>query len=564
MDFIKKNSDKLYNILLLSIFLLFFIRMINLDADLPPLRLLDYSSVDEGIYGNLALNKINYGFLNPNTFFNYNLLEISPQTIINLFGNLLIYISMFLFGDNYYGFRLPIILICFVSLIIIFKCMCLIENEYARRNRKLKLIIITLFLTSFQFYNTSRIVEPTAFRLISVAIVIYIFLKFKHNNTIRSILLGFISTISIFLIYINNSFLLIGFALYLLCVYKKNKKEVIESLVYGSVGIILAILISSIYYWLWGTNIINNSISLISSFQTNSMYSFSKTISFSTYFERIFRFLSSNLFFYMCPIIVIIVINLKCIMQEIIGKNKNIIFYISLIVAFVFQTIVSEDFVNRKSIVLIPIIVCLIFEIFIIRREKVLKDIPFYNVFICILILLILYYYKFMYYPYADFNNYDIASVFIFYICPSLVFLISHCILKNNSNKISVIYVCAIILGNIMFTYRYNFRNVNFSERNAMIELSKYNNEFILGEYENGFTLYNDFLPVLDTRENILTLMKTGEYKYYFDYSNVDEFLKAEFPGITLEKEFIVTRNFPNQYGNNDMCVYKIIVENEK
>ena len=111
--------------------------------------------------------------------------------------------------------------------------------------------------------------------------------------------------------------------------------------------------------------------------------------------------------------------------------------------------------------------------------------------------------------------------------------------------------------------YRYNFKHINFGEKEAMISLREFDDEIILGEYENGFTLYNNFIPLLESREKTYELMKSGKYKFYFDYANVDGYLNTTFPNIKFEKYKIIKRQFPNQYGNNDMCVYKIKYEED-
>ena len=86
---------------------IYFLRILNLDQDLPPWGIGYYQPVDEGSYSLLALNYTHYGYLNPTTIGDISYEVNTPlQTRTNIFGNILSIISLSLFGNNYYGFRL--------------------------------------------------------------------------------------------------------------------------------------------------------------------------------------------------------------------------------------------------------------------------------------------------------------------------------------------------------------------------------------------------------------------------------------------------------------------------
>ena len=57
------HKNIVQRLIYLLLLLLFLIRIINIEADIPQTYLVDYSSTDEGIYGNLALNLQNWGSL---------------------------------------------------------------------------------------------------------------------------------------------------------------------------------------------------------------------------------------------------------------------------------------------------------------------------------------------------------------------------------------------------------------------------------------------------------------------------------------------------------------------
>lgn len=124
------KSKKSYFLILGLLLLLFFVRLIFLDGDIPPNSLLDYSPVDEGIYGNLALNTINFNSINPNSYFGVDFINMSGQVILNFIGNIFIMIGLFVFGDNYFGFRIPIVITTLITFIIIYAIFIEIEKKY--------------------------------------------------------------------------------------------------------------------------------------------------------------------------------------------------------------------------------------------------------------------------------------------------------------------------------------------------------------------------------------------------------------------------------------------------
>ena len=89
---------------ILAISLIYFLRIIYIDADVPAWGVSTYMPIDEGIYAELALNLLTFGSIDPNQYFQgqYEFL-VSAQATINVFGNLVTYVTLLLFGDNYFG-----------------------------------------------------------------------------------------------------------------------------------------------------------------------------------------------------------------------------------------------------------------------------------------------------------------------------------------------------------------------------------------------------------------------------------------------------------------------------
>jgi len=96
-------------------------------------------------------------------------------------------------------------------------------------------------------------------------------------------------------------------------------------------------------------------------------------------------------------------------------------------------------------------------------------------------------------------------------------------------------------------------------------------NNYVLGEYENGFTLYNDIVPVLDTYENLKQYMEEDTSLLYFDYSDKYDSSQRYFFDDTLfaDSDYTVTlmAQFPRAYQTfgkkRDMALYRIVLKHE-
>ena len=565
--FQKRIVQKIIYVLL---FLLFFVRIINIEADIPQTYLVDYSSTDEGIYANLALNLQNWGTLMHPLKVSGITLKHNPQIILDIIGNLVTYVFMYIFGDNYYGFRLGVVFIAFLTVVFIIISIRNLKKNYGIKNYYFEIFTLIFLDTSFIFYSASRVVEPTIFRLFFSAIILWTFVSVRKNS-LKSFLIGFFTTISIFLVYVNNTFLILGILIYILILFfMKQKKEAIQNIIYGSIGAVSGILLSEIYYLaIWGTEAFKNLFEIIKLFNSNANYTIvaeNTKVSYSfylfIYIKRVIRFISSNLFFYSLTIFSLVMASLYNVKNFFKSKKKEYFFCLSMIVALFIQTLVSEDFINRKSIVLLPFIIFICIEYLILYQKKEVS-LSLYNVGEIFFIIFCIVVQK-IYLPfsgYAGFNTNDKVITIFYILFPTLIFLLSLSMRWSYRLLISMFLIFS--LGNLFFIHRYYFRNIYFYDKKMMIALNKYENKIILGEYVNGYTLYNDIKTLPITREETKKLMDTGDYYYYFDYSDVQSWLDFEFGRKRLKLVVEYPRSTFNQYGNSNMGIYRVWREPE-
>ncbi len=174
--------------------------------------------------------------------------------------------------------------------------------------------------------------------------------------------------------------------------------------------------ISNLLYVLGGTDFLTNTIMIMNDFQYNTMYAISNN-NFLIFFNRVISFFTSNLFIYCTPFLIGLFIFLKQILCFFKEKNETIIFSTLTIFSLFIQTLVTEDFINRKIIVLLPVFCMLFYELFIYYRiEGKINTLKSINL-LTILVIILCFIKKFFFgnIGYTQYNSTDILISFLFF-----------------------------------------------------------------------------------------------------------------------------------------------------
>ncbi len=524
---------------LFMIFILIFVfslRLIYIESDFAaPWGVLNYQPIDEGVYANLALNKINYGVLNPNLTIDpqYEYL-MQPHVITNIFGNTIVYIGLKLFGDNYLGFRIGSIIIGLLSSILLYFTLYNIQKRMTEKqtiSKKSYLLIsaITLlFSFNFVFYNASRSTEPTLYRMFCLIMVLFVFSSFKMRDSLKAFLMVFISVSSIFFVYVTNVFILLAFIMLLFVWLKQKKYECCRKyLLFGTLGGVCAYLISLYYYiHFWDTTPIKNLFACINSFSNTGGY----TVAASNYLTNISAFFSSNILLYNPLLICGMVWGLYFILNRKNETDDLIILSYSMIIAMFLQTLFSEDYIVRKALVILPVFaIVLYYSIYnyckhctniTLKVKLILNSISVIGGIFAVVYRLFLINNQ----TNLDFSSKDRIILITLISSFSVILLIGQ---FNQKYVMHMFYLLiTIIVGaNALFVLKYNWMNQTYLDKKAMIDLNdRVEDGYVLGEYINGFTLYNDLKPILHTQETLFEYMKDSRELYYFDYSNYNTY----------------------------------------
>jgi hypothetical protein len=533
---------------LLALAGLFMLRTAFLDQDLPPWGIAGYQPIDEGSYSILALNMLNYGKLNLDGPEMEYPAYTPPHVRVNLVGNALSYASMKLFGKNYFGYRLPSVMWAIGCLILVMLFIREIDKvDGGNGNKKRWALLAAMFLmtVNFSFLCASRVVEPSVVRAFFNALLLYTMLRRRDSDRIRFAAMGSISVASVFLVYVSNAFIFLPCAaLILLPLVRRDAKAFRTRLFSFAIGAAAAFAIAETYYRIvWGTSAIGNMVSALGDFSGTRGYSNSSGI--RGLVKNAVAFWSSNAFLYdpglLCATLAALFINLHAIIHR---KSEAALFVIATIAGLFLQTLYANEYIVRKIIAIFPILIMNIVlaiyhfpEFYVDTRKgsqksgagaEKLRLVAMPLLFGSLIVGSAV----FRVFIINDKTKLDFSAVdrYLILIVASMVaatvFLLFAFRFKKNDESatirkwLPILFIVFSLPMNAYFSIKYVFANHTYSEKQVMLDIAEYvNGQFVFGEYENGFSLYNSMKPVLHTYDKIAGYFQEKGAEYYFDYS---------------------------------------------
>lgn len=601
-----------YVVSLAFIFAIFCLRLVNLDQDVAPWGVSLYQPTDEGPYAYLAINEKAYGTIRPEIVYHGQEIqtELSNNFITNVVGNGLNILGFSIFGNNYYGLRVPYVFIGLLNLVLFWRILRRLRIRYGAGKpweRSLELAFLLWMAVDFSLFNASRIVEPTSVRLLFVQLAALVFISMPEDHTSRFLLLGIIVTFSCFLVYITNVFLYLATAMMILAaLWGKDRREAGRELLFFALGSLLTFgIVECYYHFVWGTEAIQNTFSTIAAFSSNSSAEFTvnSTLSLPYVILLIYaRIVSSNAFVYNLPLLfascALFVPTLRMIRKE---RDRELLFLLSIVLSFLCQTFVSADTITRKMIVVYPIIAALVFIAFVSGEARRLSlcgtrgeitgqrdrtafiQIVFWALGLFNVVLSLAY--RTMLYDWTegDFDKTTICILLIFQLLPVLAFGAIEAIgyFKKSApspkrlhwRKMAACAMWALVcLSNVLLIGKYYWINPEFSERDAMVELAEQvDDRYVLGGgYQLGFTLYNTMKPIVNTPEETLNVARIMGDSLYFDYEFTGKekdayFERYFFKDGETDAAFVPVHTVNRKYMTfgeaRNMCLYKLIMK---
>ena len=213
LDGILANKLFLYSIIIVFLCL----RFCNLNQDAPSMMISSICEEDEAYYSVEGINQYN---VEHNRYIKgFEKSMIAPLLI---YSKSITYICLNIFGNNFYGLRVPVVLISILFLLFLFKTFKLINPDY----NSLNILLLFLLFSDFFVYIFSRYHNPQIYSMLCISIVIWQIAKYNFESINSLIFIGFVATFATLSVYIYNIFLPLGiglFLLYLSCSLKKVK-----------------------------------------------------------------------------------------------------------------------------------------------------------------------------------------------------------------------------------------------------------------------------------------------------------------------------------------------------
>jgi len=564
-----KNTN---NQILIAGLIIILLKIFIIEIDPPKFSNISYQPIDEFYYGEQAFNMFEYGKLT------------TDENDFEFFGcpyltNIVAYLTLKTFGDNYYGFRLSSLFFALLSFVFFWSILKKLTS-----NNKIQLLGVLFFTLNFSFSYASIIVEPTISRIFSMLLLINILFKIPEQGVKNYHFIGMaiISTLLLILVYPTNLFtvLVVFLSLIILKYNISNFYNIIlnfnrifkDLFVYASISLLTLVFVVFIFNF-YDINL------FASIFNRGSHYE--NRVSFGHMFilKNIINIFDNNSFIVNPLFLVLFVFSFFYLSSKIGGNKKLCIIYICITV-FVFQTVFINDYPRRKLVMLLPLCTLIVFAFL----DHIYKEKKFNNLNLLLIIaVLYLSYYIFRTSIYSDNGSksmYYHTGFLLLTLAIATLFFFKE---KNGISIVKFNYIVAvfILLPELVYSTKYFIVDRSEEYKNAMKRLSVYDGKNFYGGFSSGFRAYNKINVYLNIymyygKEDIFyakidILSKNDiETNYLISYAdNKEELRKINyFPIDTLlaKNQTVYTKDIIlfRENENNSMDRDKMLINNIK
>jgi len=411
-----------------------------------------------------------------------------------------------------------------------------------------------------------------------LVLLLYLLEDKYENNKLFPILIGFFSAFSVVFVYITNIYLLLAVYILEICLVFRRKKFV--RLLFVMLGSASTLLIGELYYmYFWDETILGNTFDIIHGFSAVPGYVSKENGLLIGAITNIFEIVSSNIFLYSLPLLAVLLLLvpsiIKIIREEWRKQSMGMMFSALSLILFVGQTIINNDFVLRKSVIIYPLLLIILlkclYELNDGGRMYTLLNFTG-NDFVrylyeSVVLLVVVGVIAYRMYLNTDGSIYDYKVYDKIVLIMQLVFVILEFIIINNVNKKSIrdifapIIVSTMMVG-IMFNMKYIYFSPTYTEKDIMIQMGNEANEQMLyGAFSYSFTLYNSVKPVSNTFDLMNEKMNNEKTGFYIDYGKIEsipEVIRSDSNLYFLELRGLYQRNYTAFGGHNQIGLFKI------
>ena len=509
-------------LLIIATMLIFGIRIINLDADVPAYELGYYMQFDEGFYAVDGIKIARPEMVAVQQAVDDTGLRQWP-TSDSWIVTVMVALSLRLFGNNYYGLRMSSVIQGFLILVMLL----LIMLRERRENHYFEVVFPSLILlSSYGFLLATRIVEPSIGRCFFLMLFLLIGYFQERGNKPGLFTYGVVAMVCVVLSYPTNIFI-IGAAgcqiLYKLILGRKTLADFIKKLLIFVGGMTAGYAICEpLYYMAEGTTFASRFVLDVSK-QAGSLI----VLSPSAFKNNICDYLKSNTVIYTPAIVVLITVGIVwCAYKGIKEKQGFYALVFFTVVMHAAQSVLVSDFVARKSVVIFPAFLLCLFLLIRDYDEALLKIkncrySRLFTFFWLIETAVMMYFSYRKIWVISDCLTTPVLKMILVAFMELQLALLAVLILtvkKDGKKAVVVAFMIITIIPAVIMSIKTVFCSEK-TEKAAMIDIgSIVGDKCVLGGFPYCACLYNDIIPM------------SGMYDYYLDeeYDTRNRFLMAK------------------------------------
>ncbi len=338
--------------------MLLALRIVNLDADLPNYELSKYMPLDEGYYAQDAIRIVRSEITDKQHIIDDTQIKqwtSSESCLTTVFCA----ISLAIFGNNYYGLRLSMVIISAMIECMVALSFLKIQSDEETGKDGLTFLLLAIMTINYGFFLGGRVVEPSLTRSLCVTALFMLYATFFRKTAYCLELLGAASVWTIVLGYASNAFAVLAGGLMILAGWIWSRRISIKPLIKYIIGCMCGYISGEIiYYVVQGRFFVLDFLKDFSNY-SGGLFSFS----IKSFVYNVRDYASSNIFVF-CPLL--LWISLIAVIWNLyfgMAKQKDIPLFLAFIaIAHFAQSAVSSDFGERKSVLILPILILNIYS----------------------------------------------------------------------------------------------------------------------------------------------------------------------------------------------------------
>lgn len=487
-----KSIKKQY-IFMFSIFVLYFLRLIHIDADVISYALNQINPIDEMYYNEVAINIYNQGFIDS---LRYGVGEVTiPNAKTYLLPNILTGLCLRVFGKTYLGLRFSSVVWGLVGLIFLY----IILNLVLKHNSASKMYIlfgVLLYLFDFNVLMLTRSAITIIPCMVAELIILYFYLRFRDDCYKKSFVLAFGSLTAFCIVYMGVPFFILA-AFLITCrnlIVNKDKQERIKSFWGYIAGNVCAFIVTEIMALIFvREHIWKVVLATFSGFSYKIAESVDILSRLAVWKNTALEFWTSNMFRYSPIMLCMFALSLVLFFL----KKREEFDYVALlfVLSHWAQTIVLENATASKATISYGMI--LVYCIYSLSKIELLNwgqraKWILCGGLVCILILVA----RIVAFSYKEsasiFSNNEINTFIVATYVIGVVIIGAFVFWKKRSFFLSLSMAIAVLI-NMIFSFKYVYGHCTYSDKEACMQLAAIVGEDqIIGGFPLGFSLYNE------------------------------------------------------------------------